>query len=366
MALILTFLGKGGTGRTTVAIAAAKQLASQGKRVLLAGLGSGPAFDILVGTPTTPEPTPLETNLDVVGFQTTLLLQKGWEEVKKVEAEYVRTPFFKEVYGEELTLIPGMDGALALNELRQYDADGKYDILIYDGPSDSDTLRMLELAESLSWYGRRFRQVLDGSDIIKALSPFWGPISSAILNVDWSPDNWTKDKNTNKVTQMLDDGKAALSDPNRIAAYLVTTDDPAAIATAQYRWGCAQQVGLTVGGAIVNQATRTGEIPAQFAPLGVSAVPTRAGDDWQPLMAAMPDFSEAANAPRPIEIDVSRGIVRLFLPGFTKKQVKLIQSGPEVTIEAGDRRRNIFLPPQLQGRSVTGAKFQDQYLIIAF
>ncbi|MDY6939625.1 MAG: ArsA family ATPase [Cyanobacteriota bacterium] len=366
MALILSFLGKGGTGRTTIAIAAAKQLASQGKRVLLASLGSGPAFDILTGISVTPEPTQLAPNIDVVQFQTTLLLQKGWEEVKKVEAEYVRTPFFKEVYGEELTLIPGMDGALALNELRQYEADGKYDVLIYDGPSDLDTLRMLELAESLSWYGRRFRQVLEGSDIIKALSPFWGPVSSAILNVDWSPDSWTRDKNANKVTQMLDDGKAALADPSRIAAYLVTTDDPAAIATARYRWGCAQQVGLTVGGAIVNRSTTVGDLLPQFTPLDVSAVPTRVEEDWQPLMMAMPDFSEATKAPRPIEIDVSRGIVRLFLPGFTKQQVKLIQSGPEVTIEAGDRRRNIFLPPQLRGRPVTGAKFQDQYLTIAF
>ncbi|NEO51372.1 MAG: ArsA family ATPase, partial [Moorea sp. SIO4G2] len=37
MARILTFLGKGGTGRTTVAIAAAKQLSSLGQRVLLVG-----------------------------------------------------------------------------------------------------------------------------------------------------------------------------------------------------------------------------------------------------------------------------------------------------------------------------------------
>jgi arsenite-transporting ATPase len=41
MSLILTFLGKGGTGRTTVAIAAAKRLAAQGKRVLLAAQDTG-------------------------------------------------------------------------------------------------------------------------------------------------------------------------------------------------------------------------------------------------------------------------------------------------------------------------------------
>jgi anion-transporting ArsA/GET3 family ATPase len=49
MALILTFLGKGGTGRTTVAIAAAKQLSSLGQRVLLVGQDPTPAFGLLLG-----------------------------------------------------------------------------------------------------------------------------------------------------------------------------------------------------------------------------------------------------------------------------------------------------------------------------
>jgi HSP20 family molecular chaperone IbpA len=80
----------------------------------------------------------------------------------------------------------------------------------------------------------------------------------------------------------------------------------------------------------------------------------------------MPDFSQVLSVPKPITIDIPKREVRLYLPGFDKTQVKLTQSGPEVTIEAGDQRRNILLPPPLKGASVTGAKFQAGYLIISF
>ena len=363
MALILTFLGKGGTGRTTIAIAAAKRLATQGKRVLLAGQETGPAFSLLLNAPLAPDPQELALNLEVVQLKPSVLLERNWEEVKKLEAQYLRTPIIKDVYGQELLVLPGMDSALVLNAIREYDASGKYDVIVYDGSGDSSTLRMLGMPETLSWYMRRFGKLLIDSDLVKTVSPFIQPLVSTVLNVSWTSDNFAQP--TNQATNLLEQGKAALADPNRIAAYLVTTDNPACVATARYLWGNAQQVGLTVGGVILNQ-TATTQMLSDFSPLLVSAVPSCPAGDWQPLMDALPDFTQAAQVPKPIEIDVAARQVHLFLPGFDKKQVKLTQSGPEVTVEAGDHRRNILLPPGLSGRTVTGAKFQNGYLIISF
>jgi arsenite-transporting ATPase len=121
-----------------------------------------------------------------------------------------------------------------------------------------------------------------------------------------------------------------------------------------------------VGGVILNQPATTETVSSDFSPLPVSAVPRCSDGNWQPLIDALPDFTQAAQAPKPIEIDVPARQVRLFLPGFDKKQVKLTQSGPEVTVEAGDQRRNIFLPPDLSGRPIKGAKFQNSYLTISF
>jgi arsenite-transporting ATPase len=224
---------------------------------------------------------------------------------------------------------------------------------------------MLGLPENLSWYIRRFRKVVEDSDLWKSVSPFIQPVTSTVLNVSWTGENFAQQP-TKEVNNLLEQGKAAVADPKRAAAYLVTTGDPAAIATAKYLWGSAQQVGLTVGGILLNQEPATEALTSEFAPLPISAIPSRTADDWQPLLDALPDFRQASQAPRPIEIDIPARQVRLFLPGFDKKQVKLVQSGPEVTIEAGDQRRNISLPPQLSGQPVKGAKFQNGYLAISF
>ncbi len=370
MALVLTFLGKGGIGRTTVAIASARQLAAQGKRVLLLGQDSSPAWILQVGISQGSEPNSpqaLAPNLQVMQLQTAALMEKVWEELKKQEAQYLRTPFFKAVYGQELGLLPGMDHSLALNAIREYYASGQYDVIIYDGDGDQSTLRMLGAPEIFSWYARRFRQVFAESDLGRTLSPFLQPIAASVLNVSWTGGDMFNQPAANQATNLLDQGRAAVANPNRVAAYLVTNDKPEAIASAKYLWGSAQQVGLTVGGVLVNSARegQNGAIDAEFEPLKISLIPEKIAEDWQPLMQAIPDFSQAAQAPQPIRIDTAERKVYLFLPGFDKKQVKLTQYGPEVTVEAGDQRRNIFLPPELRGKQVTGAKFHEGYLIIS-
>ncbi|MCU0524184.1 MAG: ArsA family ATPase [Elainella sp. Prado103] len=363
MAFVLTFLGKGGTGRTTLAIAAAKQLAAQGQRVLFISQDGSPALSLLLGTEVGTEPQSIAPNLSGVQLRSTVLLEQNWEELKKLEAQYLRSPFFKAVYGQELGILPGMDDALALDAIRRYENSGSYDTIVLDGKGDQSTLRMLGTPEIASWYVRRFRQVFADSDLGKAISPFVQPVAAAVLNVNWSGDLFSQPE-ANQMNNLLEQGKAVVNNPNRMAAFLVTTEAADALATAQYLWGGAQQIGLTIAGVLLNQSNATETIASQFAPLSISAIPTRSAD-WQPLIAALPNLTQAAQAPQPIRIDVAEGKIYLFLPGFDKKQIKLTQYGLEVTIEAGDQRRNIALPPELRGRQVTGAKFQEGYLIIS-
>jgi arsenite-transporting ATPase len=364
MSFILTFLGKGGTGKTTMAIASAKHLASLGEKVLLVSSDPSPAFTSLLGVETSTTPQEIGANLSVVQLKTTVLLEKSWEDVKDLEAKYLRSPTLKNVYGQELGILPGMDNALALNAIREYDQSNKYDTIVYDGDGDLATLRMFGTPDIMSWYIRRFRQILGESDLGKAISPFIQPVTSAILNVSWNADNFAQEP-TNEANEILSQGKKAVSDPNRMIAYLVTNDNEQAIAIAKYYWGSAQQIGLTIGGVIFNQGQVNDTISQEFNPLVVTPIPTQTNNDWSSITDKLPNFKQPVSAPKPLVIDTSARQVKVFLPGFDKKQVKLTQYGPEITIEAGDQRRNIFLPAPLTGQPVKGAKFQDGYLIIS-
>ncbi|MEB3161610.1 MAG: ArsA family ATPase [Prochlorothrix sp.] len=372
MSLIVTFLGKGGTGRTILAIAAAMAQAQQGKTVLLLSQDSSPALGLALGCEVGVDPVTIGPNLRVQSLKTTHLLEQSWTQLKEMEQQYLRSPFFSSVYGQELGVLPGMDSALALNYLRELSQDNRDELIIYDGNSSPETLRMLAMPDILGWYARRFRQVFSNSDLGKTLLPFVQPVATAVLSVNWSED--VLQQPTQKATGMLEQGRDAVADPQQVAAYLVTTGDPLAQATAQYLWGSAQQVGLTVGGVLWNQGIGGGAdavpLAETFAPLPIVPLPqvdrSGASFNWDPLVAAMPDFRSASQAPRSLQVNEATGQVKLFLPSFNKKQVKLTQYGPEITIEAGDQRRNIFLPPSLEGKGVTGAKFADSYLTISF
>ena len=360
MSSIVTFLGKGGTGCTTIAIAAAKNLAQQGRKVLLLTQDSSPAYNIILGLEMSTEPQEIAANLSVAQLSSTKLLEQNWEQVKQLEQQYLRSPILKNVYGQELCILPGMDRALALNKIREYDNNNLYDVIIYDGSSNSDTIGMFGLPETISWYARRFKGVFQESDIVKSISPFIQPVTSAILNVNWSSDGFATSE-TDQATQMLEKGRQALAE-KKVIAYLVTTDEKIAIAQAKYLWGSAQQVGLSVGGVLFNQAQTNEALTKEFDPLTITSLPTMENGEWQTLSDALPNLLDNTAVPKPTTFEIADKKIKVFLPGFDKKQVKLTQYGPEITIEAGDRRRNITLPPAWTGRSVTGAKFTNNYL----
>mmetsp|Transcript_10403 Transcript_10403/g.16989 ORF Transcript_10403/g.16989 Transcript_10403/m.16989 type:complete len:276 (-) Transcript_10403:517-1344(-) len=264
----------------------------------------------------------------------------------------------------------GMDAGAILTELWRYDF--LYDVIVYDGATDQETLRALGAAEVIAWYARRFRRVVEDSDLYKAVVPFIQAATTAILQ----PGSRFAGSNVlDSAEQVISEFTSGVLDSSKLSAFIVSSDRIDDVAYARWLWGSAQQVGLTVGAVFLFKSDSAAssllsheECLNAFRDIQVKTIPPRvaSGSDEDGL-AALPDLLECiANAPKPITIDLKEKQVRAFLPGFNKSQVRLTRSGPEMTIDCGDQRRNIFLPPALKGATVEGAQFKEPYLIITF
>ena len=364
MTQLLTFLGKGGTGKTTAAIATAKAAARQGMRTLVLAQDGSPGFAALLGVKVTGTPQTIDTNLSAVQIQGTTLMNEAWAFIDELEKEYVTTPFFKDIYPQEVPILPGQDNALALLTLRSFFSSGDYDVLVYDSPGNMVTLRTLGTPEVGAWYQRRASKAFLESDLYKALRPFADPLIQAVSPGAPSLENLVSQMRGRGV-DLMDEGRQVIADPAQLRAYLVTTSDAAAVATAKYLWGSAQMVGLTVAGVVMTPHGAGSQATDEFTGIPQYGMASWDGQDWGPLVTAAAPLLTSTEVPPPVAIDRGAKTMKLFIPGFAKEDIQLSQSGPELTVTAGDQRRNLFLPAGFEGLRVTGAKFTEPYLTIS-
>ncbi|RUR75764.1 ArsA family ATPase [Chlorogloeopsis fritschii PCC 9212] len=367
MSRIITFIGKAGIGQTTLAIATAKWFSQQGKEVLFVTHNPSPNAEILLQTPLTHISQVVAPNLQAVQLQVTTMLDQTWEEVKKLLSLYIPIPDSEEIYSGELILLPGFDSFLYFNAMRQYYQSGEYEVIVYDSRGDLETLRMLGIPGMLDWYFQRFGKIFEGFSLHKIADSIGGPIASAIVSANVDAEKLQQ--GVDQVRSWIAEGIAVVGDTSKLTSYLVTSNEMGAIAETRWLWGSAQQINLTVNGVLAYQCQEDGnltDLHQAFTPLSVTPIPALHEHNWNPLLKALPDFNDNHRSPLPLKIDLESRQLFVFLPGFTKKQVKLTQYGKELTVEAGEQRRNIFLPPDLQKLSIKAGKFEEPYLIVAF
>ncbi len=366
MSRIVTFLGQAGTGHTPIAIATAKWFAERGKRVLLVTDTPNPSAELVLNLPLAAQPQVVAPKLEVVQLQTTVLLEQSWSDVKSLISTYLPLPIFsEEIYPGEVLILPGLDAALAFNALRQFYTSGDYDVIVYRGRGDLETLRLLGVPNILEWYFRRFRRVFEAMDVAKIADSIGGPLAAAMVSANL--DTKQIEREANRVRSWIEEGVSVINDPTQFTAYLVTIDEESAIAETRWLWGSAQQVNIRISGVLVYPGSSNElELQQAFEPLSVHPIPALKKNNWTPLLKALPDFDCIPTVPEPVEINCAQKQVRVFLPGFNRKQVKLTQMGSDLTVEAGDQRRNIRLPLELRDRPIQSGKFDAPYLVIDF
>ncbi|XP_055809774.1 uncharacterized protein At1g26090, chloroplastic [Solanum dulcamara] len=393
---LITFLGKGGSGKTTSAIFAAQHYAMAGLKTCLVIHSQDPTAEYLLNCKIGTSPITCNNNLSAVRLETTKMLLEPLNKLKQADARLNMTQGVLEgVVGEELGVLPGMDSifsSLALerlvgffeNVVQQNSKKEKFDIIIYDGMSTEETIRMIGATSKARLYLKYLRNLAEKTDLGRLASPsLLRLVEEAMtlsgrnlnLNGKMSSEIW------DILEQVLERGSTIFAEPKRFGCYVVVDrNSPVSMASALRYWGCIIQGGAQISGAFSLASTNSsGEVGAtieDFSPLPSAFVPhisVGAHLDWNKIMQdshsesarnLLTATAHKASIPSVI-FDPPNKIVTLLMPGFDKSEIKLYQfrGGSELLVEAGDQRRVIRLPSQLQGK-VGGAKFADRSLVI--
>nr|XP_043607629.1 uncharacterized protein At1g26090, chloroplastic [Erigeron canadensis] len=395
----VTFLGKGGSGKTFSAVFAAQHYAMAGLKTVLVIHSQDPTADYILNCKIGTTLVTCNDNLSAVRLETTKMILEPLSRLKQADARLNLTQGVLEgVVGEELGVLPGMDSifsALELeklvgflqNKTQKNNPKYNFDIIVYDGLSTEETLRMIGATGKSRLYLKYMRMLAEKTDLGRLAGPSLlrlvdeslnaGTISSG-FNGQLSGEVW------DKLEHMLEKGSSFITKPELFGCYLVMDlNDPMSLNSALRYWGCAIQAGAFVSGAF--GVTHSGcdqehlEIAeTTFSPLPFASYPSISFSNplnWDNIMqnghsSNARDLLSALRSGssghmQSVTFDPANKSVTLLMPGFDKSEIKLYQyrGGSELLIEAGDQRRVIYLPSQIQGK-VGGAKFIDRKLII--
>ncbi len=362
MTRIHCFLGSQSPRYVPTVLAAARQLADLGQRTLLVLAAPACRFEAQLGRSLTGEPQTLAPNLQGLRLESLREFERICSRLEGLVRPHLPAPLLDKVFPAELPLLPGFDGLLTLNRLREAYTSGDYDAVIYAGAGDLETLRLLGATEASDWYYSRLLQELDLLDLNRLLTDLSGPLGAVL--VGGTVDVAGLRRALDQVRGWLDE-TLVVSRGGALTTLLVGDDGPGGVETLAWLYGNALQMQAAVTAALVPVAAITPAVE-QLTPL--PCFPLH-GTDVETCLADLHrldrwDRLPAAHVPQ--DIDRAQRQVRVFLPGFTREQVKLSLFRQQLTIEAGEQRRKIPVPAAFQGLQITAGRFEAPYLTIQF
>ncbi|QQC88883.1 ArsA family ATPase [Streptomyces alfalfae] len=372
----LLVTGPGGSGRTTVAAAAALASARAGQRVLVVSADRGDTLGTVLGGPDAhPGLTAWRLAPDE-RFRDDLLA------VQERAASAFELLGAERIDGEELTPLPGSEELALLRALRDAARADAYDTVVVDLPPAPEALAVLALPEQLRRYLRKL--LPPERQAARALRPVLGRLAGVPMpaaRLYETAARWESE---------LAAAQAVIEDPATTVRLVAEPGPAGADAVARSATGLALH-GLRTDLVLANRVLPDASADTWLAALRAQQDKTlaewettydlvrrvrhlghdpRGADDLAALGVPAP-----AEPPAPAEWPVTRTtaddggdtyVWHIPLPGAVREELGLVRRGDSLVVTAGPFRRVLALPSALRRCAVAGAGLREGELRVRF
>lgn len=386
---IITFTGKGGVGKTSIAAATALRLSELGMRTLVLSTDPAHSLSDSFNMSLSAEPKQIKQNLYAIEVNAYVDLKQNWHVVQKYYANLFAAQGMPNVMADEMTVLPGMEELFSLVRVKRYKQSGLYDALVLDTAPTGETLRLLSLPDTLAWGIKMIRNV--DKFIVRPLARPLAKMSDKIAT--YVPSQEVFDS-VDQVYEELDGIRDILTDQSKSSVRLVLNAEKMAIKETMRALTYLNLYGFKVDMVTVNKMIDTNEdsgylekwkgvqqrylneINDSFAPLPIKKLPMYDNEvvGLEALMRLSHDlYGESNPADMMYDEEPMRFIrhddsyeVQIKLQFADPEEIDVWVSGDELFIQIGNQRKVMTLPLTLTGVEPGDAAFKGKWLSIPF
>ena len=382
---VLLHTGKGGVGKTTLALATALGAARHGHRVCV--LSTDPAHSLgdALGAPVGPHLKPIAKNVYAQEIRAQVELDRAWQSVQAWLRELLRDEA-DSLVAEELLAFPGIEELVSLRAVREVEQTGDFDVCVVDCAPTGSTMRMLRFPDALRIFMQHFFEIeRKGARLLRPLlrgfeagrliprEEFFDAFERLYVEID-------------EVSQVLLDG-------DRTTARLVVNPARVIVDETRRSFAYLSLYGITTDAVLVNRVMPESvgqgyfsrwlerereelEAIEQSFPVPIHRVTLRPREviGREALEELARDlFGEldpaslfATRRPFRIRSGAGRTRMEIDLPGMTKEEIEVVAKGADLHLRVRDARRVISIPETLIGRPIEMVRFREPVLEILF
>jgi arsenite-transporting ATPase len=383
---VLLHTGKGGVGKTTLALATAFGAARAGHRVCV--LSTDPAHSLgdALGSPVGARPVRVADGVVVREVDVLDELDRSWQEIQGWLRELLRSET-DEMVAEELLVFPGLEELISLRAVREVEETGEFDVCVVDCAPTGGTLRMLRFPDALRIFMEHFFELeRRGARIVRPLVRRLG-MDRLLPSEDFF-------ESFERLYRDVEDVRQILLDGDRTSARLVLNATRVVVDETRRSFAYLSLYGVATDAVLVNRMLPERASGGYFAHWAErereSMIEIERSFDAMPILRAplhehepigpealgdlageiFGDRDPAAffSRSRPIRLRKRghRTLMEIDLPGAVKEEVEVVAAGGELHVRVRDARRRIALPASLEGRPIEAVRLTDGVLEVSF